>query len=61
MRKFKRFPPHTLPFRLLLILTGALLLMAVFAPGANADIIAYFNFEDAAVGAAAGVATVHQS
>jgi len=30
---------------LLLILTGALTLLAAFAPGANADLIAYFNFE----------------
>ena len=45
MRKSKRFPPRGLQFRLLLILTGALLLLAAFAPRANADLIAYFNFE----------------
>ena len=45
MRKFKRFPPRSLRFRLLLILTGALILLAAFAPRANADLIAYFNFE----------------
>ena len=32
MRKFMRFPPRNLPFRLLLILAGALLLLAAFAP-----------------------------
>jgi len=46
MRKFKRFPPHGLRFGLLLILAGALLLLAALAPSAKADLIAYFNFED---------------
>src|SRR5262249_26304814 len=50
MRKFKRFPRRGLRFRSLLILAGALLLLAAFAPSANADVIAYFNFEDAIVG-----------
>src|SRR5262245_7019526 len=45
MRKLMRFPPRILRFRLLLILTGALMLMAAFAPRANADLIAYYNFE----------------
>jgi hypothetical protein len=45
MRKFKRFPPRGLRFRSLLILTGALMLLAAFAPKANADLIAYFNFD----------------
>jgi hypothetical protein len=45
MRKFKRFPPRGLRFRSLLILTGTLMLLAAFAPRANADLIAYFNFE----------------
>jgi hypothetical protein len=45
MRKFKRFPPRTLRFRSLLILAGALMLLAAFAPRANADLIAYYNFE----------------
>jgi len=45
MRKFKRFPPRSLRFRLLLILTGALIPLAAFAPRANADLIAYYNFE----------------
>jgi hypothetical protein len=46
MRKFKRFPPHGLRFRLPFILAGAVLLLAAFAPTAKADLIAYFNFED---------------
>ena len=49
MPKFKRFRPRGLPLRSLLILTGALLL-AAFAPSAKADVIAYFNFEDATLG-----------
>jgi hypothetical protein len=50
MRKFKRFPPRSLRFRSLLILSGALLLLAAFAASAKADVIAYFNFEDSTVG-----------
>jgi len=46
MRKFKTCRPRTLAFRLLVIAAGALMLMAVFAPRANAQIAAYFNFED---------------
>src|SRR5215471_13604639 len=45
MRRFKGFPARGLQFRLLLLLTGALLLLAAFVPRANADLIAYFNFE----------------
>jgi hypothetical protein len=45
MRKFKRFPPRSLRFRPLLILTGALMLLAVLTPRVNADLIAYYNFE----------------
>ena len=45
MGKFKRFPPRILQFRLLLILSGVLMLLAAFAPRANADLIAYYNFE----------------
>jgi hypothetical protein len=45
MRKFKTRRSRSLPFRLLLIVTGAALLMAAFAPRANAALIAYFNFE----------------
>jgi hypothetical protein len=46
MRKFMRFPPRTLRFRSLLILAGAFALLAAFTPRANADLIAYFNFND---------------
>ena len=41
MRKFKT----RRPFRLLFVLAGALMLLAAFTPRANADLIAYFNFE----------------
>ena len=50
MRRFKRFPPRRLRFRSPLILTGALLLLAALAPAANADLIAYFNFQHAVDG-----------
>ncbi len=46
MRKFKRFPLRRSRFRSLLVLTGALLLLAALAPTAHADLIVYFNFED---------------
>jgi hypothetical protein len=42
MRQFKRYRP----FRSLLFLAGAFLLLAAFAPRANASLIDYFNFED---------------
>jgi hypothetical protein len=45
MRKCKQFPRRALRFRSLLILTGALMVLAAFAPRAKADLIAYFNFE----------------
>src|SRR5260370_33488434 len=45
MRKIKRFRPRALPFRFLLILAGAFLLLAAFAPRANATLIRYYNFE----------------
>jgi hypothetical protein len=45
MQKSK-FPPLGLRSRFLLILAGTLLLIAAVAPSANADLIAYFNFED---------------
>jgi hypothetical protein len=45
MRTFKMRRPRCLLFRSLLVLAGALLLMAALAPRANADLIAYFNFE----------------
>jgi hypothetical protein len=37
-------------FRLLLVVAGALMLMAAFPPSARADLIAYFNFEDSTLG-----------
>jgi hypothetical protein len=40
MRKFEEFPQCTLQFRSLLILAGALMLLAAFAPKAKADLIA---------------------
>jgi len=48
MRKFKRFPPRGLRFSSLLILTGAVILWAPLTPRANADLIAYYNFEGTA-------------
>jgi hypothetical protein len=47
MPKFERRSPRALAFRSLLILAGALMMLAAFAPRANADLIVYFNFEDA--------------
>ena len=46
MPKSKGFPPRGLQFRLLLISTGAVLLLAALASTAKADLIVYFNFED---------------
>jgi len=46
MRKSK-FLPRGLRFRLVLSFAGALMLVPVLAPTAKADLIAYFNFEDA--------------
>ena len=45
MRKFKRFPPLGSRFSSLQVLAGALMLLAAFGPRANADLIAYYNFE----------------
>ena len=46
MRKFKTCPPRSLPFRLLVILAGALLLLAAFAPCANAQgLLRFYDFE----------------
>jgi hypothetical protein len=45
MPKFERFPLRTLWSRSLLVLAGALLLLAALAPRANAALIAYYNFE----------------
>jgi hypothetical protein len=43
-------PGRSRTFRLLLVVWGALMLMAAFAPSARADLIAYFNFEDSIEG-----------
>lgn len=48
MRKFKTRRLRGLPFRPLLILAGALMLLAALAPRANASLIAYYNFEGTA-------------
>ena len=49
MRKFKTRPSLTFAFRLFLVVTGTLLLMAAFAPCANAQgIIRYYDFEGTA-------------
>ena len=45
MRTFKTCRSRSLPFRLLMILAGALLLLAAFAPGANADLLRFYDFE----------------
>ena len=45
MGKLKTRHPRSLPSRLILIVAGALMLIAAFAPRANAQLIAYFNFE----------------
>lgn len=45
MRKFKTCRPRNLTFRLLLVVAGALLVLTAFSPRANADLIAYYNFE----------------
>ena len=48
MRKSKKFwPVRSRTFRSLLVVAGALLLMAALAPKANATVLVYFNFEDA--------------
>jgi hypothetical protein len=52
MRKFKTRSPRTLPFRLFLVLAGALMLMGAFVPQANATVLVYWNFEDAVTGGA---------
>jgi hypothetical protein len=45
MRKFMRLTPRNLRFRSLLLLAGALMLLAAFTPKANAQLLAYWNFE----------------
>jgi len=53
MRKFKKFwPVRSRTFRSLVVVAGALLLMAALVPRANADVLVYFNFEDAVLGGA---------
>ena len=46
MRKFKTCSRRSLPFRLLVVLAGAFLLLAAFAPCANADCPACIRFYD---------------
>src|SRR4051812_30220799 len=46
MRKFKTCSSRSLPFRLLMIVAGALLLLAAFAPSAKADCPACIRFYD---------------
>src|SRR6478672_9618391 len=46
MRKFRTCSRRSLPFRLLVILAGAFLLLAAFAPYANADCPACIRFYD---------------
>lgn len=48
MRKFMRFPPRTLRFRLLLALAGAFALLAAFTPRANAALVRFYDFEGTA-------------
>ena len=52
MRKFKTCSRRSLPFRWLVIVAGALMLLAAFAPRANADCpacIRFYDFEGPAV------------
>src|SRR4029077_2190673 len=46
MQKSKRRQPHSLPFRFLLVLAGASLLLTALAPRTNAGSTDYWNFED---------------
>jgi hypothetical protein len=47
-RKFKKFwPVRSRTFRSLLVVAGVFLLTAALAPKADADVLVYFNFEDA--------------
>ena len=51
MRTFKRRQPHALPFRSLLVVTAAAFVLTGFiVPKADAVVVAYFNFQDPAVG-----------
>jgi hypothetical protein len=52
MRTFRTCRPRGLPFRLFIVLAGALLLTAALVPRANAQFrgtIVYFNFEDSTI------------
>ena len=49
MRTFKTRRPRGLPFRLFIVLAGALLLTAALVPRANAFTVVYFNFEDSTI------------
>lgn len=46
MRKFKQFPAGGLWFRSLLLIAATLMLMAAFAPKADAVLVTYWNLED---------------
>jgi len=53
MRKSKKsWSVRSRAFRSLLVVAGALLLMAALVPRANATVLVYFNFEDAVLGGA---------
>ena len=45
MRKLKTCSRRGLPFRLLMIVSGALLLLAAFVPCAKADLLRFYDFE----------------
>ena len=52
MRTFKTCRPRGLPFRLFIVLAGALLFTAALVPRANAQFVGtvvYFNFEDSTI------------
>jgi hypothetical protein len=48
MPKFMRLTPRNLRFRSFVILAGALMLLAAFAPTANAALVRFYDFEGAA-------------
>jgi hypothetical protein len=45
MRNFNTYSSRSLPFRLLVIVAGTLLLVAAFTPRANADLLRFYDFE----------------
>jgi PEP-CTERM motif len=53
MPEFNSRSRRGLRFRSLLLVAGALMLMAAFVPKADAQLIAYWNFEDLTIGAPA--------